>query len=420
MHDYSYKKNELYCGDIRLSDIAADVGTPFYCYSLPTLKRHIKAFEQPLQDVPHKTCFSMKSNANMAILSFMASQGLGADIVSGGELFKAIKAGIPAEKIVYSGAGKTVAEIDMALEAGIMMFNIESPEELDVINQRAGMLGKKAPISIRVNPDVDPKTHPYISTGMKKNKFGIDIEGSMAQYLKAKNMTSVEIAGIDCHIGSQLTEISPFKDAASRLKILVGKLQENGITLKYLDLGGGLGITYSTEEPPQPADYAKAVVDEVGALGLELVFEPGRVLVGNIGVLVTSVQYRKETPAKTFVIVDAGMNDLVRPSLYGSYHEIQPLLDKHAEKKMADVVGPICESSDFLAKDRDLPVVGRGDMLAVMSAGAYGFAMSSNYNARTHLPEVLVDGNRYFVVRKRQTYEELISGETVPDELVGG
>ena len=420
MNDYSYKKGELCCGDIRLSDIAADVGTPFYCYSLPTLKRHLKAFEEPLKDISHLTCFSMKSNGNLAILSIMGKAGLGADVISGGELFKAMRAGIPAGRIVYSGPGKTVAEIDMAIKAGIMMFNVESPEELDVINERAGILGKKAPISIRVNPDVDPKTHPYISTGMKKNKFGIDIEGSMAQYLKAKNMPYVEIVGIDCHIGSQLTEISPFKAAAERLRILVGKLKENGITLKYLDLGGGLGITYSTEEPPQPADYAKAVIDEVGGLGLKLVFEPGRVLVGNTGVLVTSVQYRKETPAKTFIIVDAGMNDLIRPSLYGSYHEIKPLIDKQAGKEKVDVVGPICESSDFLAKDRELPKVERGDMLAVMSAGAYGFAMSSNYNARTHLPEVLVDGDRYFVVRKRQTYEELISGETVPEVLLGG
>ncbi len=420
MHDYSYINNELSCGDIKLADIAADVGTPYYCYSLPTLRRHIKAFEEPLKDVSHQTCFSMKSNANMAILSFMGSMGLGADVVSGGELFKAMKASIPPERIVYSGAGKTAAEIDMALEAGIMMFNIESPEELDVVNERAGAIGKKAPIAIRVNPDVDPRTHPYISTGMKKNKFGIDIEGSIAQYIKAKNLPYVETVGIDCHIGSQLTEISPFRDAAERLRILVGKLKENNITLKYLDLGGGLGITYSNEEPPQPKDYAKAVIEEVGGLGLKLVFEPGRVLVGNIGVLVTSVQYRKVTPAKTFVIVDAGMNDLVRPSLYDAYHEIKPLVDRDADVERVDVVGPICESSDFLAKDRDLPLVGRGDMLAVMSAGAYGFAMSSNYNARTHLPEVLVDGNRYFVVRKRQTYEELISGETIPESLLGG
>jgi diaminopimelate decarboxylase len=420
MHDYSYKKGELCCGDVRLSDIAAEVGTPFYCYSLPTLKRHIKAFEDPLKDTQHQTCFSMKSNGNLAILSIMGKAGLGADVISGGELFKAMRAGIPAGRIVYSGPGKTVAEIDMAIKAGIMMFNVESPEELDVINERAGILGKKAPISIRVNPDVDPKTHPYISTGMKKNKFGIDIEGSIAEYLKAKYMPNVEIAGIDCHIGSQLTEISPFRDAAERLRMLVGKLEENGIELKYLDLGGGLGITYSTEEPPPPADYAKAVIDEVGGLRLKLVFEPGRVLVGNIGVLVTSVQYRKVTPAKTFVIVDAGMNDLIRPSLYDAYHEIKPLVDKQVGKEKVDVVGPICESSDFLAKDRELSIMGRGEMLAVMSAGAYGYSMSSNYNARTHLPEVLVDGSRHFVVRKRQTYEELISGETVPEELLGG
>lgn len=419
MHDFAYQQGQLHCGDVALADIAQAVGTPFYCYSLPTLKRHIQAFEEPLAGVAHQTCFAMKANANLSILTFMAHQGLGADVVSGGELYMAMQAGIPAAKIVYSGVGKTVAEIDMALAAGIMMFNIESSEELEVINERAGILAKKAPIAIRVNPDVDPRTHPYISTGMEKNKFGIDIEGSVEQYLKAKDMAHVEIVGIDCHIGSQLTEVSPFIDAVERLKALIARLSEHGITFRYLDLGGGLGITYSNEEPPNPGDYCKAILDAVGGLGLTLVFEPGRVIVGNTGVLVTRVQYRKTTPKKTFIIVDAGMNDLIRPALYEAWHEVKPVALKDGDTEKADVVGPICESSDFLAKDRDLPVCTRGDLLAVMSAGAYGFTMSSNYNARPRPAEVMVDGGRYFVVTARQSYADLISGQHVPEAIQG-
>ncbi|HHO77129.1 MAG TPA: diaminopimelate decarboxylase [Deltaproteobacteria bacterium] len=417
MHDFDYKHGKLHCADVSLKGIAHELGTPFYCYSLPTLKRHVRAFEDPLAGVDHQTCFAMKANSSLAILAFMAGQGLGADVVSGGELYRAIKAGIPGNKIVYSGVGKTTDEIDMAIHAGIMMFNIESEQELEVINARAGKLGKKAPISIRVNPDVDPKTHPYISTGMKNNKFGIDIEGSMAQYLRAKNMENIEIVGIDCHIGSQLTEVRPFIDAAARLKALIANLASLGVELRYLDLGGGLGITYLDEEPPNPKEYCAAIIDAVGNLGLKLIFEPGRVIVGNAGVLVTEVLYRKETAAKTFIIVDAGMNDLLRPALYGSYHDIKPLEEKNGETIKADVVGPICESSDFLAKDRDLPNLIRGDMIAVMSAGAYGFTMASNYNSRTKPPEVLVDGAEYYVLSKRQTYEDLIVAENIPETV---
>ena len=419
MHDFDYKEGRLCCGDVALSDIAAAVGTPFYCYSLPTLKRHIQAFEEPLAGVAHQTCFAMKSNANLAILSVMARSGLGADVVSGGELYLAMRAGIPASKVVYSGVGKTMAEIDMALSAGIMMFNIESSEELEVINTRAGLLNKKAPVAIRVNPDVDPRTHPYISTGMQKNKFGIDIEGSLEQYRKARELPHVEIVGIDCHIGSQLTEVEPFIDAIERLKMLIERLGQYGITFRYLDLGGGLGITYSNEEPPHPSTYAKAVLEAVGGLGLKLVFEPGRVIVGNTGVLVTRVQYRKQTPKKTFIIVDAGMNDLIRPALYDAWHDIKPVALSSGETEPVDVVGPICESSDFLAKDRALPVLGRGDLLAVMSAGAYGFTMSSTYNARPRPAEVMVDGARYSVVTQRQSYEDLLSGQHVPEEFLG-
>ncbi|HNY65627.1 MAG TPA: diaminopimelate decarboxylase [Deltaproteobacteria bacterium] len=419
MHDFDYRQGTLYCGDVALADIADAVGTPFYCYSLPTLHRHIRAFEEPLAGVDHQTCFAMKANSNLAILSYMAGQGLGADVVSGGELYRALKAGIPAAKVVYSGVGKTTDEIDMAIQAGIMMFNIESEQELEVIHERAGALGKKAPISIRVNPDVDPMTHPYISTGMKKNKFGIDVEASMAQYLRAKDMANIEIVGIDCHIGSQLTDLSPFLDAVDRLKMLVERLGKHGVALRYLDLGGGLGITYSDEEPPHPRDYCRAITDAVGPLGLKLIFEPGRVIVGNAGVMVTSVLYRKETRDKTFIVVDAGMNDLIRPSLYGAYHDIRSLTEKNGSRETVDVVGPICESGDFLAKDRELPVLARGDMIAVMSAGAYGFTMSSNYNSRTRPPEVLVDGSKYYVVLKRQSYEDLVSGEKVPAAVRG-
>ncbi|MBN2297368.1 MAG: diaminopimelate decarboxylase [Deltaproteobacteria bacterium] len=415
MHDFEYRQGNLHCAEVPLKQIADKIGTPFYCYSLPTLKRHVRAFEDPLTGVDHQTCFAMKANSSLAILAFMARQGLGADVVSGGELYRAIKAGIPGNKIVYSGVGKTTEEIDMAIHAGIMMFNIESEQELEVINARAGELGKKAPISIRVNPDVDPKTHPYISTGMKNNKFGIDIEGSMAQYLRAKDMENIEIVGIDCHIGSQLTDVSPFIDAAGRLKVLIANLAGHGVEFRYLDLGGGLGITYLDEQPPNPKDYCAAILDAVGSLGLKLIFEPGRVIVGNTGILVTEVLYRKETVNKTFIIVDAGMNDLLRPALYGAYHDIKPLKQKSGDMSKADVVGPICESSDFLAKDRDLPRLERGDMVAVMSAGAYGYTMASNYNSRPKPPEVLVDGSRYYVVSNRQSYEDLIFGETIPD-----
>jgi len=418
MHDFTYDDGgRLCCAEVPLERIAREVGTPVYCYSLPTLRRHIQAFEEPLAGIDHQTCFAMKANSNMAILTLMGRHGLGADVVSGGELFRALKAGIPASKIVYSGVGKTTEEIDMAIGAGIMMFNIESEQELGVINERAGVLGRKAPISIRVNPDVDPQTHPYISTGMRQNKFGIDIGNSVRQYLKARDMEHIEIVGIDCHIGSQLTDISPFIDAVDRLKMLVADLRGIGIEFRYLDLGGGLGITYSSEQPPHPREYCAAIIDAVRGLDLKLIFEPGRVIVGNTGVLLTRVLYRKETDKKTFIIVDAGMNDLIRPALYQAWHEIMPVNRKDGPVEKADVVGPICESSDFLAKDRDLPRFSRGELIAVMSAGAYGFTMASNYNSRPKPPEVLVDGSDYSVVIQRQSYEDLVAGENVPGGL---
>jgi len=419
MHDFTYDETGiLRCSGVSLEKIAREVGTPFYCYSLPTLRRHIQAFEEPLKGINHQTCFSLKANSNLAILTLMANHGIGADVVSGGELYRAMKAGIPASKVVYSGVGKTVEEIDMAIHAGIMMFNIESEQECEVINQRAGALGRKASISIRVNPDVDPQTHPYISTGMKQNKFGIDIEETIRQYLRAREMEYLEIVGIDCHIGSQLTDISPFIDAIQRLKLLIADLKDLGIEFRYLDLGGGLGITYSSEQPPHPKEYGEAIINAVRDLHLKLIFEPGRVIVGNTGVLVSRVLYRKETEKKTFIIVDTGMNDLIRPALYSAWHDILPVNRKDGPKEKVDVVGPICESSDFLAKDRDLPHLSRGDLIAVMSAGAYGFTMASNYNSRPKPPEVLVDGSKYYVVIQRQSYEDLISGEHVPEGLI--
>lgn len=419
MHDFTYDEaGRLCCSEVPLEAIAREQGTPAYCYSMPTLRRHIQAFEEPLAGIDHQTCFAMKANSNLAILTLMARHGLGADVVSGGELFRAMKAGIPASRVVYSGVGKTTEEIDMAIGAGIMMFNIESEQELEVINERAGALGRKAPVSIRVNPDVDPQTHPYISTGMKQNKFGIDIENSVRQYLRARDMEHIEIVGIDCHIGSQLTDITPFIDAVDRLKTLIADLRGRGIAFRYLDLGGGLGITYSSEQPPHPREYCAAIIDAVRGLDLTLIFEPGRVIVGNTGVLLARVLYRKETERKTFIIVDAGMNDLIRPALYQAWHDIVPVNRKDGPTEMADVVGPICESSDFLAKDRELPHLSRGDLIAVMSAGAYGFTMASNYNSRPKPPEVLVDGANYSVVIQRQSYEDLVAGEAVPEGLV--
>ncbi|MFZ2446469.1 MAG: diaminopimelate decarboxylase [Syntrophobacteraceae bacterium] len=419
MHHFQFRNNELYCEDVPVRAIAAEVGTPCYIYSCATLGHHFTVFDSAFKDVPHLTCYSVKANSNIAILKLFGSMGGGMDIVSGGELFRARMAGIAPEKIVYSGVGKTVHEIDYALRENILMFNIESVQELEAINRRAAAMGVKARISLRVNPDIDPNTHPYISTGMKKNKFGIAIDNAFKAYEKARGLKNIEILGVDCHIGSQLTEVAPFVDALKRLRALIERLREKGIEVRYLDLGGGLGIVYDQEEPPQPHEYAAAILRELEDIRCTLVFEPGRVIVGNAGILVTKVLYTKNTPSKNFVVADAAMNDLVRPSLYGSYHYIQPVARSQKETQIVDVVGPICESGDFLAKDRGLPVPTAGEYLAVMSAGAYGFSMSSNYNSRPRAAEVLVRGGEYFVVRKRETWEDLVRLETIPDFLDG-
>ena len=418
MHHFHYMNDELHCEDVPLRRIAREVGTPCYVYSHATLHHHFTVFDRAFEGVPHLICFSAKANSNLSVLRLFGSLGGGVDIVSGGELFRARKAGIPGERIVYSGVGKTVDEIDYALAEGILMFNIESAQELEVLNQRARELRRKARIALRVNPDVDPRTHPYISTGMSKNKFGIDVDSAIKSYEYARGLDHIEIVGVDCHIGSQLTEVSPFVDALKRLRLLIEGLHERGISIEFLDLGGGLGITYDQETPPHPQEYAQAILQELQALSCTLIFEPGRVIVGNAGVLVTTVLYTKKTPSKNFVIVDAAMNDLLRPCLYGSYHHINPLIQEERGVEIVDVVGPICESGDFLARDRSLPVMQGGDRLAVMSAGAYGYTMASNYNSRPRPPEVLVKGDRFTVIRKRESWEDLIRGEQIPDFLL--
>jgi diaminopimelate decarboxylase len=409
---FTYRDDELTAEDIPLTRLAGEVGTPAYIYSKKTLAHHFRVFDDAFGRLDHLICFAMKANSNLSILSLFISMGAGVDIVSGGELFRALKAGADPKKIVYSGVGKTQQEIRQALSADILMFNVESFQELTVINEIAGEMKKTARISLRVNPDVDPMTHPKISTGLKINKFGIDIKKVVSDYEEAHRLGNVQVVGVDCHIGSQVTELGPFVDALGKLKELVLTLRDRGFTIKYLDFGGGLGITYKNEEPPDPSSYGQAINEIAGDLGVTFVLEPGRVLVGNAGILLTRVLYTKEAE-KNFVIVDAGMNDLSRPAVYDSYHEVMPVVRRDGQVMVADVVGPICESTDYLAKDRRLVGVKQGDLLAVRSAGAYSFSMSSNYNSRPRAVEVLVDGGSYRVIRKREQYEDLIRGETV-------
>ncbi|MCB2183911.1 MAG: diaminopimelate decarboxylase [Desulfobulbaceae bacterium] len=412
MNHFQYKDDILFCEDVAIADIAAEVGTPFYLYSTETLTRHFKAFDGAFSH-PHITCFATKACSNIAVLNLFGELGGGADIVSGGELFRALKAGIDPKKIVYSGVGKSKEEMRFALESGILMINVESHQELEALQEVAAGLGITAPVSFRVNPDVDPKTHAYISTGLAKNKFGIPIQEALHSYQAAEKMSHIEIIGVSCHIGSQLTDVSPFVESLQKVKVFVEKLNQAGITISYLDLGGGVGICYNDEEPPLPAIYAEALEREMHDLGCTLILEPGRVIVGNAGILVTKVLFTKQG-GKKFVIVDAGMNDLARPSLYGAYHAIKAVNRKNDAVEVADVVGPICETGDFLAKEKEVPVCRSGDLLAVMSSGAYGFTMSSNYNSRPRVAEVLVKGDVFHVIRKRETYDSLIAGEMIP------
>jgi diaminopimelate decarboxylase len=417
MHHFHYINGELYCENVPVARIAEAVGTPFYLYSHATLSHHFRTFDAAFQGYPHIICFAIKANANLAILRLFAGLGAGADIVSGGELFRALKAGVDPRKVVYSGVGKSFKEIRQALKAGILMFNIESSQELGEISRLASHLRVTAPVALRINPDIDPQTHPYISTGLKKNKFGINLDRALLDYERAQQLPHVEVVGVACHIGSQITELSPFLEAVQRLRELVEELARRNIRIRYLDLGGGLGITYDQETPPHPRDYGQALIKELEGLDVTLILEPGRVLVGNAGILVTRVSYTKDSEAKHFIVVDAGMNDLARPSLYGSYHALWPVVEAPRREVTASLVGPICESGDFLAKDRPMPNFQPGELVAVMSAGAYGFSMSSNYNARPRVAEILVKDDAFYVIRKRESYAQLIRGETIPDFL---
>jgi diaminopimelate decarboxylase len=419
MHHFNYRDNELYCEGVPVRLIAESVGTPFYLYSHATLKRHFLTFDDAFKDMDRLVCYSAKANTNLAILKLFESLGSGLDIVSGGELYRGLKAGFSPDKIVYSGVGKRIDEIDYALEAGILMFNAESLEELELINERAGLLKTKAPVAIRVNPDVDPKTHPYISTGLKKNKFGIDGKTAIEGYHAARRLKHIKVVGIDCHIGSQITDVKPFIEALQSLMSLIEEIKEMGFKIKYLDMGGGLGITYDNESPPHPKDYARAIAASLKGTQLKLILEPGRVIVGNAGILVAKVLFRKSGAAKEFVITDTGMNDLMRPTLYKAFHAIEPVAHFEGPQITADVVGPICESGDFLALDRKIADVKRGDLIAVMSAGAYGFAMSSNYCSRLRAAEVMVKDDVFYTVRDRESYMDLVKSESIPPFIEG-
>lgn len=417
MNYFHYKENELYCEDLPVAEIVKKTGTPVYIYSYRTLKRHFEVFDNAFKGLNHMVCYSCKANSNISIIAVFGRLGGGADIVSGGELFRASMAGIPPERIVYSGVGKTEEEIRDAVRSDILMINIESEGELRLISKITEQMRKQVRVSIRVNPQIDPKTHPYITTGLKKNKFGIIWEDALSLYRDIAKSRYLLPIGVSSHIGSQILELSPFIDAVRSLKDMINQLRDMGIDIRYLDIGGGLGITYKDEAAPHPEEYAEAIKKELKDAGITLILEPGRVLVGNSGIFVTEVLYVKKVSDKTFVIVDGAMNDLIRPSLYNAYHEISPVYKSHSKKIKVDVVGPVCESGDFFAKDRLLPQLKDGELIAIHGAGAYGFSMSSNYNSRRRVPEVLVTGDRYYIIRKRETKKDLIRGESIPEFL---
>lgn len=414
MHFFKYRAGELYAEEVPVKKLAEKYGTPLYIYSYNTLLRHFRAYTDAFNDYPHIICFAIKSNPNTAILRLFAKNGGGADIASGGELYTALKAGVPPKKIVYAGVGKTEDEIRFALRSKILMFNVESEDELREIDRVAGTMKTKAPIALRINPDIDPETHPYISTGLRKHKFGIPIEEALEYYRLASRLKNINVIGIHKHIGSQITKVSPFVDALKRILVLIDKLTIQGVKIEYLDAGGGLGISYKDEEPPVPKDLARNLIPLLKGRRLTLIMEPGRSIAGNAGILITKTLYLKKGEEKEFIIVDAGMNDLIRPSLYGAYHNLLPVVRKKRNTVLCDVVGPICESGDFLAKERELKSVKRGEYLAVMGAGAYGFSMSSNYNCRPRAAEVLVRNRDHFLIRERQTYSDLVRNDRIP------
>ena len=413
MDHFTYRNFDLCCEQVSLRTLAADVGTPAYVYSKAVLLENYRAYEAAFAEVPHLVCYSVKANANLGVLATLARAGAGADIVSGGELFRALRAGFPPSTIIFSGVGKTRDELRDALKAEILMFNVESLSELRVLDEVAREMGVRAPVALRVNPDVDPQTHPYIATGLRSAKFGIPFAQALEAYAEAASLRGVEVVGADMHIGSQLTRAAPLADAVARLAALVRRLRERAIEIRMIDVGGGLGIRYREEAPPTPREYAMVLLPALRELGVTVLLEPGRSIVGNAGVLLTRVLYRKATGEKTFVVVDAAMNDLIRPAFYDAYHEIRPVAEARlgAPAETVDVVGPICESGDYLAKARGLPAVRRGDLLAVFTAGAYGFAMSSNYNNRPRVPEVLVDGDTFKIIRRRETLQDLVALE---------
>lgn len=410
MDHFTRTDGSLYAEQVALRDIAAQYGTPAYVYSRATIERHWHAFNHAFGNHPHLICYAVKANPNLAILNLMARMGSGFDIVSVGELERVIAAGGDPSKIVFSGVAKRADEIERALEAGIYSFNIESDAELDRVNEVALANGQTAPVSIRVNPDVDAETHPYITTGLKANKFGLDINTALSSYRRAKDMHGLRIVGLDCHIGSQLTSVAPFVDALDRVLALAGRLEDEGMTLHHLDLGGGLGITYQDETPPDPSAYASAILDKVRDTPYEIILEPGRAIMGNAGVLLTTVEFLKHGEEKNFAIIDAAMNDLMRPSLYQAWQAIEPVETKEIASQIWDVVGPVCETGDFLGKDRELAIEA-GDLLCVKSSGAYGFSMASQYNSRPRPAELMVDGEDVHLIRERETIESLYQGE---------
>ncbi|MCJ8520277.1 diaminopimelate decarboxylase [Pseudorhizobium tarimense] len=421
MNHFQYIDGVLHAENVPVPEIAKAVGTPFYCYSTATLERHYTVFTKAFADVDAMVCYAMKANSNQAVLKTLGRLGAGTDVVSGGELRRALAAGIPASRIMFSGVGKTATEMDLALEADIYCFNVESEPELEVLNQRAQRMGKRAHVSFRINPDVDARTHAKISTGKKENKFGISYERARAVYAHAAQLPGIEVNGIDMHIGSQITELQPFEDAFRLLRELVDTLRTEGHRIDHVDIGGGLGIPYKDDNnpPPLPDAYAETVKRQLRSLDCKIVTEPGRLIVGNAGILVTEVIYVKDGGEKTFVIVDGAMNDLIRPTLYDAYHEVRPIVAaaSEAQRIRGDIVGPVCETGDYLALDREMAAPKPGDLIAVGSAGAYGAVQAGTYNSRLLVPEVLVKGDRFHVIRPRGTYDELIGLDSVPDWL---
>jgi diaminopimelate decarboxylase len=407
MQFFTYVAGRLHCDDVPLDKIVQETGTPVYIYSESAIRHQVEVFTGAFRRVPHLICYAVKANSNLTVLRRLAEWGVGFEVVSGGEIFRVLRAGGAADKIVFDGPGKTVEEIRYALASGILFFNVESAGEADLIAATARQMETRARVSIRTNPDVDPGTHPYISTGMREHKFGVTLAEARELYLKLRERPEIEIVGVTCHIGSQITQLEPYEEALQSLRQFVTELRREGIALRYLDFGGGLGITYDTEDPPCVVRYADLVIDATKDLGLTLILEPGRVIVGNAGALLTRVNFIKDQGDKRFVIVDAGMNDLLRPALYGSHHQVWSVVQKSATE-VADLVGPICETTDFIARNRKLPAFEPGDLVAVMSAGAYGFSLSSNYNSRPRAAEVLVSGSKYEIIRRRESYEDLI------------